>query len=492
MRIKNKKTTKGEVKELKQKIPAYFAACVLAAGILLNAANIPGISTVSTVSTVRASDLSDQSDQSENDDKIIVHMNTDGLTKPPDITAKSAVMINMHTGEPVYEKNSGMAVYPASTVKIMTAILVMEHISNLQEKTMISQYVFNNTPAGSRRINNPEVKVGEVFTIEELMYAMLLSGANDAALAMAEHVSGSVPEFVDLMNAKAKELGCTNTLFTNPSGLHDPSMYTTAADTAKIAAYASKIPEIMTMSTEGKFGINPTNKTPSDRTVSNRNSFVSKASDSKYYYQYARGINSGNTREAGHCLATVAEQKGLTYLCVVMGSTAIPRTDGEIPNSFADARSLFEWVFEIYSYKNIVSTSDKICTVEIRLSANRDTVTLVPDSDIELLLPQNVDKSEIITKWKPYDERLVAPIEVGAVLGEVLVLYKGEIKGRANLVSTANVEQSNVLFTIEQIKNITSRAWFRASVVIFIVLFAGYVVISLVRTNRREPKKFNW
>lgn len=466
------------------KFSAYLIMYALIFGIFFSAVNF---SDISNGLTVRASDLS------ENNDEIIVHMNTEGLTEPPDLTAKAAVMINMNTGEPVYEKNSDIIISPASTVKIMTAILVMEHVPDLRVKTMISQNVFNNTPVGSKRISNPEAKIDEIFTIEELMNALLLFGANDAALALAEHVSGSVSDFVVLMNEKAVELGCASTVFTNPTGLHDDSMHTTAADTAKIAAYASKIQKIMDISTEDKFEINPTNKTPTKRTVFNRNHFVSKASDTRYYYEYARGINLGNTPEAGHCLVTVAEQKGLTYLCVVMGSTAIPRADGEIPNSFADARSLFEWVFEIYSYKNIVSVTDKIATVEIRLSANRDTVTLKPDRDIELLLPQNVDMdTEIVTRWTPYEEKLIAPIEAGDILGEITVLYKGELKGRADLVSTANVEQSNVLFMIEQIKNITSRPWFQASVVIFIVLFAVYVVMSLIRTNRREPKKFNW
>ena len=460
-------------KKKKKKILLYFVSFVFIVGVITNMVNITSVYAVE-------------------DDDIKVHMNTAGLPDPPNITAKAAIMVNLNTGELVYEKNSHEIIYPASTVKIMTAILVMEKVTNLQEKTIVSQYVVDNTIAASKRINDPEVKVGEVFTIEELLNAMLLSGANDAAMAMAEYVSGSVQEFVALMNEKAIELGCTNTIFANPTGMHDDSMYTTAADIAKIAEHASKIPEIMDISSEGKFTINPTNKTSTARSITNRNHFVSKATAaSRYFYPYARGINLGNTIEAGYCLATVAEQKGLIYLSVVMGSTAIPAPEAEIPNSFSDARSLFDWVFEIYSYKNIVSTSRKIATVEIRLSANRDTVTLVPDSDIELLLPQNVDMDkEIVTQWTTYEDRLIAPIEVDDILGEVTVLYNGEIQGRANLLSTAHVEVSNILYMIEQVKSVTSRAWFKASVIIFIVLFAGYVVISLVRSNRREPKRF--
>jgi len=399
----------------------------------------------------------------------------------------------METGNAVYEKNSNQIIYPASTVKIMTAILVVENVPDLNSQTLISQYVVDNTIVTSKNIG---VSVGEVFTVEQLLNAMLLYGANDAALALAEYVSGSVPDFVAKMNEKAAELGCVNTVFTNPSGLHDDSMHTTAADIAKIAAYATKNQVIMDITSSDSFDIPPTNKDSDPRPLFNRNYFTSKASgtNSDSYYPYAKGINAGNTSAAGYCLVTLAQQaqqNELSYLCVVMGSTAIPSGDTEIPNSYSDAHSLLDWAFSIYSYKTIVSTKDKISSPEVRLSANRDTVTLVPDADISVLLPQNVNMDkDIEIKSTTYTDSLVAPISVGDCLGEITVWYKGQIVGSAKLLSTAAVERSNVLYALDQIKGIVSCLWFKASVTIFIILFAVYIVIILLRNNRKTPRKF--
>ena len=420
---------------------------------------------------------------------IKIHMNTDGLDSPPDITANAAILLNAETGNIVYEKNSKKVIYPASTVKIMTAIIVLENVVNLESQTTISNYVFANATGNAMPYG---VNQGEIFTVEELLNAMLLQGANDAALALAEHVGGTIPDFVDKMNKKAVELECYDTFFTNPTGMHSEQMRTTVSDMAKIAFYASKLQKLMDITSSPKYTIQPTNKEREARTVLNRNHFVSKGQYSQYYYEYARGMNYGYTPEAGYCLTTVAEQTGLSYLCILMGatSTALPG-DSEKINCFPDAKFLFEWAFSIYSYKTVISTKDKTCSVEIRLSANRDEITLVPDVDIPLLLPQNIDMDkEITTDCIIFDDELVAPIEKGQVLGKLIVYYNGEEKGTANLLSSAEVEPSNILYVLDQIKVIISSSWFKASVVIFIIISAIYIVIGLLRKGKKEQRRF--
>lgn len=421
---------------------------------------------------------------------IKVHMNTDGLEAPPDITAGAAILLNAETGNIVYEKNSLQSIFPASTVKIMTAIVILENVADLESKVVISRYVIDKTTGNSLA---QSMKEGEVFTVENLLNAMLLQGSNDAAIALAEYVGGNVPDFVVKMNEKARELGCANTIFANPTGMHSEDMRTTVSDMAQIAFYASKIQKIMDITSATKYNIPPTNKEPAERTLLNRNHFVSKGQYSNYYYSYAKGINYGSTPEAGYCLTTVAEQTGLTYLCVIMGatSTPIPESDTVRLNCFSDAQSLFEWVFSIYSYKTVVNTSQKIRTVEVQLSENRDSVTLVPDADISVLLPQNADiDKEITMNCEMFDEVLTAPIEKGQILGKLTVLYNGEMVGTANLLSNADVDKSNVLYVLDQIKNVVSGVWFKASVVIFIIIFAFYITITLLRKSKREPRRF--
>jgi len=465
------------IKNLNKKIKYNILPAILSAIILFM--NFAGLTV-----TVSAEPLG------PNDIKVNMS-NTEGLDSPPDLTASAAILLNTETGNIIYEKNSKRVVFPASTVKIMTALLVLETVKDLEGKTIISKYVVDNK-AGNHL--DPDVREGEVFTVEELLYAMLLLGANEAALALAEVVAGTVEEFVARMNVRAVELGCEDTVFTNPTGMHSAAMHTTASDMAKITFHASKIQKFMDITSSTQYKIPPTNKERLERSLLTRNHFISKGRLTQYYYSYARGINFGYTDQAQFCFTTIAEQKGLSYLCVLLGATSSPvaGSDVEKYNCFSDARSLFEWAFAIYSLRTIVSVKDKIETVEIKLSANRDKITLLPETDILVLLPQNANvEKEITRELDIYDDLLVAPIEKGQELGKLTIYYNGEVKGTTRLLSNSDVERSLVLYVLEQIKDVVSGLWFRASVIVFIVIFTLYIVINLISRNRKEQKRFH-
>ena len=422
------------------------------------------------------------------DDDIKVNINSDGVPLPPNITADAAVIVNLNSDKIIYEKNSNKIVFPASSVKIMTAILVIENVEDLEQQTIISQEVVNKTLG-----NNIAMTAGEIFTINDLLHALLIRGANDAAIALAEFVSGSEAEFVIKMNEKAVELGCTNTVFANSHGIHSDIMYTTALDVAKIAAHASSIQQIMDISSNPKYDIPVTNRTNTVRILLNRNHFISKSDTSRYFYDYAKGINSGSTREAGYCLITTATQKGVTYLCVILGasSTPIASTGGELINSFSDARALLEWVFSIYSYRTVLTQKEIVHEVKIELAATKDYVGLVPDRDVEALLVQNTDiDSEILKIHTIYEDMLVAPIEKGQHLGDMVLIYGNETIGTVKLLANADVERSNVLYGLERIENIVATRWFRASVIIFLILFSFYVTVALIRSSSKNKKTF--
>ena len=427
---------------------------------------------------------------SEND--IKVHMKDSGnLPPPPDVTAAAAILLDAGTGEVIYEKNIGKILYPASTVKMMTAVIVLENVADLQSEVVTSQYVIEEA-SGNLLIPQRMIQ-GEIFTVWDLLNALLLRGSNDAALALAEYTAGSVKDFVAMMNKKAVELGCTDTVFINPTGLDAPDMHTTVSDTAKIAFHASKIQIIMDITSSPRYDIPPTNKYREARPLPNRNHFVLKGDQPQYYYEYARGISYGATEEGGDCLATVAKQNELSYLCVVMKSTAVPvsGSDAYRINCFGDARDLFEWAFSLYSYKTLLKTKEVVKTVKVRLAANSDEVTLCPDREVSVLLPQNVDIDKEIEKIvEIFEDELVAPIEKGQQLGKITFLYNGEEVGSADLLSLSEIESSYVLYVIEYIKNIVSGKWFGASVVALIIVSAIGVVIHLVRKNRKEQRRF--
>ncbi|MCL1793148.1 MAG: D-alanyl-D-alanine carboxypeptidase [Oscillospiraceae bacterium] len=422
---------------------------------------------------------------------VKVHMaNTSGLQDPPDVTAAAAILLNAATGDVIYEKNIGKIVYPASTVKIMTAIVVLENVGDLKSEVAISRYVSDYASGNLLAVRMSE---GEIFTVEDLLNALLLRGVNDAALALSEYVAENVTDFVVLMNKKAVELGCTDTVFINPTGLDSPDMHTTASDTAKIAFYASKIQAIMDITSSPKYDIPPTNKYSEPRPLPNRNHFVSKNQYPQYYYEYAKGMNYGSTEAGGDCLVTIAQQNDLSYLCVVMNSTStpIPGSDSYRLNCFGDAKDLFEWAFSIYGYKTLLKTTDVVKTVSVRLAANRDEVTLCPDRDIAVLLPQNADiNNETDRVIDIFEDDLVAPIEKGQQLGKITILYNGEEVGSAGLVSLSEVERSYILYVLDQIKNIVSGGWFTASVVIFVAISAIYVVVGQIRKSKKEQRKF--
>ena len=421
---------------------------------------------------------------------VAVHINIEDLDEPPDITAAAAVLMDAETGRLIYEKNSSRPVYPASTVKIMTAVVVLENIADLKSPVTVSRYVSQNALGNTL---DPRAADGEIFTVEDLLYGLLLRGANDAALALAEHVAGNVAGFVDKMNVKAKELGCESTVFTNPTGIHSPEMYTTVSDMAKIAFYAGKTQKYMDIASAPRYEIDPTNRNRDKRTMLNRNHFISRGQFAQYYYEHARGINFGSTNEAGLCLAAIAEQTELAYLGIVMGSTSSPiaGTDTMRMNCFSDARSLFEWIFSMYSYRTAVAQKDIIESAAVKLSSNRDVVTLIPDTEITVLLPKNAVMDDVITKQiEIYEDMFVAPIDKGDILGKITIIYNGEAIGTANLLSNADFELSDVLYIMEWIKEIVAGVWFRASVVIFFVIFAVYVFITLTRKSKAAQRRF--
>ena len=426
---------------------------------------------------------------------VIVHLdNPYGLDDPPDITAVAAVIVNMRTGAVLYEKNGSTPVYPASAVKIMTAILTVEYIENTSNNVTLNTPVIVSRNAVNAAGHSIAMREGEMFTVEDLLSAALLHGANDACIALAELISGSVPAFVEKMNVRVRELGAANTNFTNPTGLHDPAMVTTALDMAKISYHAANMPLIMEISSLPQYEIPSTNMTASSRSLLNRNHFVSRASQTLHFFEGARGINSGATPESGWVLITVAGQPdNIEYLCVIMGATqTLSEARGVfIPNSFSDARRLLNWAFSVYSYRTVLRRGQHVKTVGVELSTNNNEITLTADNEVRVLLPQNASIDNEIDKIIILNRNpLTAPIEQGDILGEIAVVYRGETVARTNLLAASSIERSNLLHILNQIYTTVTRPWFIASVIIFLVLCAVYIVVSILRQNRRDRRSF--
>jgi len=400
------------------------------------------------------------------------------VEEQPEIVGFSAYAMNLNTGTVVYQKNSRETVYPASTTKLMTAIVAYENIPDLAVEITASEQAVKRTQGANARI-----EAGDVYTAEELLYALLVSGANDAALVLAEYVAGSEKDFCNLMNEKAKQIGALDSHFDNVTGFHSETTVTTARDIGIIGQYFYYIPKLFEMSNTTRYNESERLK----RTLINRNLLLSRASTDKYYYSSADGMSVGSTPEGGQCIvSTVTGKDGQVYLCVVMNST---ENDDE-NFVYKDVISLFKYCLNNFSYQLVASTADVMCDIPVNNAVDVDHVALFPENDIKMLLPNNLDYvNDITLEKRMFEEQADAPINRRDAFGEVVVKYKDEIAvGRARLVSDVTVDKSNVLYFFSRIEKIIKGKWFVAFAVTAFVLFAAYFGASVYYKYFRKNK----
>ena len=257
------------------------------------------------------------------------------------------------TGKIIYEKNGYEKKYPASTTKMLTAILAIEHC-NLDEMATASEFAINSIPSGYSTAN---IQIGESLSVRDLLYALMLQSANESAVVLAEHISGSQEAFADLMNQKAAEIGCKNTHFVNPNGVHDEDHYSTAYDLALIAKYAMQNETFREIVKTTSFTLPATSAYPSNtRTYTNTNNLIiydNRNRPDNYYYEYATGIKTGYTSAAKNCLVSSAEKNGIEYICVVLGASITYGNSGSISARYVDTINLFNYAFDNYSFRKL-------------------------------------------------------------------------------------------------------------------------------------------
>lgn len=235
-----------------------------------------------------------------------------GWPQGSEITSTAAVVIEDSTDTLLYAKNMDQVLYPGAAVKVMTILMALENSNLTDNVTMTETGVAGVTDGGV----NISAQVGEVFTMEQCMYAIMLASANDIALQVAEHIGGSVDAFVQMMNARAAELGCTNTVFTNPTGLPDENQHVTAHDMALIMEACIRNDDFRTIAAAASYTIPPTNMSGGERAMINN--FAMMNSTSASYYQGCLGGKIGFTDASGSTLVCAAERNGSTLIAVVL------------------------------------------------------------------------------------------------------------------------------------------------------------------------------
>lgn len=407
----------------------------------------------------------------------------------PETLSPSVILMEESTGTILYEKNSDEAHYPASITKIMTTLLALEN-GNLSDMVTFSDDAINNTEgSGIAR------DYGEQMTLEQCLYGVMLESANECAYAVAEHVGGTVENFVDMMNAKAKELGCTNTHFANPHGLQDENHYTTAHDMALIAQAAYQNETFRIIIGTKMYTIPPTNKHAEETVLRNHHDMLCTYHNAnrKYLYPYCVGGKTGYTATANSTLVTYAEKDGMTLICVVMNTQS--------PNQFIDTVNLFDYAFDNFQVLNIAENDTNYSAETTVDNGNLNNIEpfVELDKDAVIVLPKTAEFSDTSSSVEYNDSD-------PDIAGSITYTYAGRNVGKADIKTTGVVvegyafdnesteeEEQEAVSTV-QVKPIVVVLLIVAVILLGVLLFFlkrfydNYYIIKHNRAVRRDRK----
>ena len=442
---------------------------------------------------------------------------------------KSLFMLNLDTDTVVYTLNPDEQLPPASMTKIMTYIVAYEAIPDIENAVItVSQKVEDDLLGTESSLAG--VSVGEQLTGYDLLNLMMVPSGNDAALTLMYYVDEQyanghiVPEnapdpedpaapadetatppptgqeeygetidysessyFVSLMNQKAQELGCKNTHFSNPHGLHKENHYTTARDMAAITKYAMTLPNFSEITRQQQYDKPATNMDPDGQTVYTTNKMLVNNEDVygyNYFYTYANGVKTGSHDQAGYCLTASANYSGYTYIVVAMGD--MEGYSQNVHNEMRDAATLFRWAFTNLGKKTIATQGDVLSSVKLEYAYQKDELLLAADRNVSVMLPNSVDASSIIvTVDKP--ESVQAPVRKGEEIGTATLSYADEVVATVPLVAAESVARSDLIAGWEQGRSVLTSPWFIAVMAAIGVLIVVYLV--LVTVYKRKQRK---
>ena len=368
-----------------------------------------------------------------------------GAIEEMDVAAKAALLVDPDTGEVLHAQNIHDRLYPASLTKIMTALLVLEAIDagelSLDTVVTASASAIDAVPSDGSTAN---IKTGDSHTVDTLLHCIMVVSANEACNILAETVSGTMDAFVDRMNDRAAELGCTNTHFVTTNGLHDDDHYTSAWDLYLIIQEARRHEKFLELCDTAYFTKPATDQSP-EQTLYTTNLLLSPYRAAGYVYRYATGIKTGQTSDAGYCLAASAEKDGRSLVGVILGAQRVTLEDGTIlTQSFTEMVRLFEWGFNSFTRQTLLTGKELLREVAVELS-EVPQVVVKPQYGVERLLPIDLTPEDLEQVITIYQEPVEAPVAEGTVLGEVTLRYGEKEYATIPLLANSDVEASRLL-----------------------------------------------
>ena len=416
-------------------------------------------------------------------------------------------MVNMDTGEAIVDINSEKEVPPASLTKLMTAVVLLDELGG-DESTLKNRMMSAGTEAFDELYDTgaatADIQPNESVSAYDLLAALLIPSACEAANIIAINVGGNIPRFVDMMNEKSAELGLKHTHFSNAHGLFTQQNFSTARDIATICRYAlDKYPVFKELVGSPSFTMAPTDYHPDGTFINSTDYMINEFT--KYYYTNCRGIKTGTTEAAGRCFASYATNDGVSYLAVTMGAPMekleedIPKgksdpesvyADDVVYYNFIDHINLYEWAFDTLVQKDFINEFSEVRDVKVGYGKKRDYANLKPACGYSRMWPVNIP-IEDVEKTITVMDHIVAPVEEGDVLGKMELKYNGEVLAVIDLISTTKVERSPVKERARIVKSYFGSRLFRVTGSIVLVCIGAYCVLCFLIAQRKYLRKLN-
>lgn len=399
---------------------------------------------------------------------------------PPELeNTGCAYLYNISGDKVLYAKNMSTTIYPASTAKIMSAVIFIENWSgDWDTEIEVTQDMLRGVSGITIGLRS-----GETVTYRDMINCMIIGSANDCAQVLAHTVCGGLDHAVSLMNAKAQELGMYDTHYENITGMHDPDMVTTLNDVVLLTKYAIAQYKYYEVATSYKYDMAATERSGTRR-IFTRNYFVTTYYSSKYYRRDVSGINVGSTSEAGFCAVITAEHDGTAYLVIIMGAGQ----DSERTYSYVSAGKLLDWAYDNFGYVNVIDGSDIVAEVPVGLSATYDKVALYPRESLDVFMEGDIDVDRDIRKTVVLNDDLLAPLSKGDTVGYVTLSYNNEIIGRMELIVRSDIPRSEIMYIGWILSGVLRSPTFIIVAVILLIIGTAYIFIRAADLGREKRR----
>lgn len=398
--------------------------------------------------------------------------------------AKSVILYEVNTDTLMHAWNADEKLPPASFVKVLTALIAIEQ-GDLSASVTVKSSVLDTVVYNAAKTGFLD---GEVLTLQDLLYCMMVDSGNDAAALIADHIAGSQSVFVETLNTYAQELGCSNTNFTNVHGLHDDNQYTTARDMGRIMAAAVKNETFCDILGTVYYSVPATNLSE-ERYLASENYLINTDTFQIYYDERVLGGRTGIAQDGDRCIAALAEQNGLRYISVIMGSASVYEENGVQVRSvggYTETSDLLDLGFEDYQSCQLIYNGQVLKQKKV---LNGDcAVSLGTQESALAVLPVGATMDDITIEFSDSANEFSAPIEKGQQLSTVKFMYGNTCVAQVKLYAMNNVRAADAV-PVEQMREDGSETWEKAFITLLIVLICIIILFAILRVYKMLQRR---